>query len=70
MSMNLVTLISRRTQRSSSPGVARYSSKSFKRGIGTWGFAIVRNDCMYSQSQSMIFSGFPKQRLRFASCLC
>lgn len=61
-------MISSKTHRSSSPGLARYCNKSSNRGIGSGGSLIVRNVLRYSQSQSMIFSGLPKHRMSVTSC--
>jgi hypothetical protein len=61
------TLISSSTQISSNPGDVRYASRSNNRGIGCAGSLSVRKVERYSQSQSIIFSLTPKQRLRSGS---
>lgn len=62
------TLMSSNTHTCSFPGSAMYSSKSLSRGRGSCGSASVRSVDRYSQSQSMTFSFFPKQRSNDASC--
>lgn len=59
--------MSSKTHNSSNPGLAKYSSKSSNLGMGCGFSPVVRNVLRYSQSQSIILSGFPKHRLSVGS---
>jgi hypothetical protein len=63
----ILTLISSKTQTSSTPGEARYSSRSLNRGILSCGSRRVRKTLSSSQSDSLIFLLTPKHRLVVAS---
>ena len=66
--VNVQTLISSKSHTSSRPGVARYSNKSRRRGIGSCGVRNVLNELRYFQSQDIIVSSFPKHLFSVGSC--